>query len=326
MELAMKRILPASLTVALLLACSLSAAVAKDKVSVKLSYIVDHPAIEAAKEGIISALKKGGFVGSENMSLEVQSAQGNMSTQVQINQKFAGDRPDLIIAISTPSAQTAMAATRDIPIVFAAVTDPLSAGLVDSYQAPGRNLTGSSDMTPIDKHLALITRIVPSAKRIGVIYNSGEANSVAQVAVVKAEAAKKGLTVVEATASQSSVVLDAARSLVGKVDAIYVPTDSTVVSAIEAVVKIGSEARMPVFAADTSSVERGAIAALGFNYFDVGAAAGEYAVDILKGANPAKLSVRFIDKLELYVNPNSAAAMGVSLPQDLLAEAKKIVN
>lgn len=294
--------------------------------NVKLSYIVDHPAIDAAREGMIAALAEGGFEEGKTMSLEVQSAQGAMPTQVQINEKFVGDAPDIILAISTPSAQTAMAATKDIPIVFAAVTDPLAAGLVDSYKAPGRNLTGSSDMTPIDKHMALIQQIVPGAKTIGVIFNGGEANSVAQVEAVKVEAAKAGLAVVEATAVQSSAVIDAARSLVGKVDAIYVPTDSTVVSAIEAVVRVGQDADLPVIAADTSSVERGAVAALGFNYFDIGHAAGEDAVAILKGADPATIPVAFIDKLDLYVNPGSAAKMGVTLPDDLLANVAKVVE
>lgn len=302
-----------------------TAAIAQDT-SVKLSYIVDHPAIDATRDGVIAALKEGGFEDGKTMALEVQSAQGAMTTQVQINEKFVGEAPDLIVAISTPSAQTAMAATKDIPIVFAAVTDPLSAGLVDSFEAPGRNLTGSSDMTPIDKHLALILKILPEAKKIGVIYNGGEANSVAQVEVVKAEADKLGLEIIEATAIQSSAVIDAARSLVGKADAIYVPTDSTVVSAIEAVIKVGQEADLPVIAADTSSVERGAIAALGFNYFDIGHAAGEHAVAILNGTDPATLPVLFIDKLELFVNPASAEKMGVTLPNDLLTTAAKVVE
>jgi len=322
----MKRTLLSGLTLAALLAFGAAAVEAQENVSVKLSYIVDHPAIEAAKDGIVAELEKAGYVTGGTMALEVQSAQGNMTTQAQINTKFVGDQPDLIIAISTPSAQTAMAATSDIPIVFAAVTDPLEAGLVDSYEQPGRNLTGSSDKTPIDRHLELIRRIVPGAARVGVVYNGGEANSVAQVSVVKAEAEAAGLQIVEATATQSSAVLDAARSLVGKVDAIYVPTDSTVVSAIEAVVRVGTEAGIPVIAADTASVERGAIAALGFDYFDIGAAAGEHAVAILKGADPATLPVRFVDKLELYLNPKSASEMGVELSQDLIAEAAKIVE
>lgn len=299
---------------------------AQDPVSVKLSYIVDHPAIDATREGIVDALEAAGFEAGTTMDLEVQSAQGAMPTQVQINQKFVGDGPDLIIAISTPSAQTAMSATSDIPVVFAAVTDPLSAGLVDAYDTPGRNLTGSSDMTPIDQHMTLIKRIVPGVETIGVIYNGGEANSVAQVEVVKTEAETAGLSVEEATATQSSAVLDAARSLVGKVDAIYIPTDSTVVSAIEAVVRVGQEADLPVIAADTGSVERGAIAALGFDYHDIGTAAGELAVQILNGADPATLPVAFVDRLELYVNPASAREMGVTLPEDMLSEAAVVVE
>lgn len=315
-----------TLTAAALAASLVGHAALADQISVKLSYIVDHPAIDDTRDGIVAALAEGGFVVGETMDLEEQSAQGAMTTQVQINEKFVGENPDMIVAISTPSAQTAMAVTDDIPIIFAAVTDPLSAGLVDSYEAPGRNLTGSSDLTPIDKHLELITRIVPGAQRIGVIYNGGEANSVKQVDLVKKEAAEAGFEIIEATAIQSGAVLDAARSLVGKADVIYVPTDSTVVSAIEAVVKVGQDADLPVIAADTSSVERGAIAALGFNYFDIGFAAGEHAVAVLNGTEPGTLPVRFIDKLDLFVNPASAAEMGVTLPDDLLDEATRVVD
>ncbi len=299
---------------------------AKKKVSVDLSYIVEHPAIEATKKGILATLAEAGYVAGETMDLEVQCAQSSMPTQVQINRKFVGENPDLIVAISTPSAQTALAATNKIPIVFAAVTDPLAAGLVNSLEIPGRNLTGSSDKTPIDKHLDLIRSIVPNAHRIGIIYNAGEANSVAQVDIIEKLAAQNGLKVVAATASQTGAVLDAARSLVGRVDAIYVPTDSTVVSAIESVVRVGDEAYIPVIAADTASVERGAIAALGFDYYDIGVAAGQSAVAILKGTKPGDLPVRFVDKLQLYVNKKSAMKMGVTLPESLISQATKVIE
>lgn len=295
-------------------------------VSVALSYIVDHPAIEATKDGILAVLAEQGFTQGDTMALEVQSAQGNMSTQVQIAQKFAGDTPDLILAISTPSAQASMAAAPDIPVVFAAVTDPLKSGLVASYDRPGGLLSGSSDLTPIDKHVALIQELVPGVERIGVVYNAGEANSVAQIEVLRAEVAAAGLTLVEATAAQSAQVLDAARSLVGRADAIYVPTDSTVVSAIEAVVRVGRDADVPVIAGDTDSVARGAVAALGFDYTDIGRAAGEIAARVLKGESPADIPVAFVDTLELHVNPASADRMGLTLPDALIARASVVVD
>lgn len=307
------------------LAALTTAASAQD-VNVKLSYIVDHPAIDATREGIIATLSDGGFAEGAGMRLEVQSAQGSMPTQVQINEKFVGDGADLIIAISTPSAQTAMAATRDIPIVFAAVTDPLAANLVDTVERPGRNATGSSDMSPIDRHIGLMERLIEPLKTIGVIYNAGEANSVAQVDALKAAAAASGFDVAEATAAQSGGVLDAARSLVGRADVIYVPTDSTAVSGIEAIVRVGRDADLPVVAADTASVERGAAAALGLDYFEIGRAAGELAVAILNGADPAALPVRFADKLELHVNPASAQAMGLTLPDDVISEATRVIE
>lgn len=307
-------------------AMTAGAAASQPNVSVALSYIVDHPAIEATKNGILEVLAEHGFKDGDTMTLEVQSAQGNMSTQVQIAQKFAGDAPDLIVAISTPSAQASKSAAPDIPIVFAAVTDPLKSGLVASYERPGGLLSGSSDLTPIDKHVALIQELAPNTRRIGVIYNAGEANSVAQVEVLRAEVEAAGLSLVEATAAQSAQVLDAARSLVGRTDAIYVPTDSTVVSAIEAVVRVGQDGDLPVIAGDTDSVARGAVAALGFDYRDIGRAAGEIAARVLKGESPAEIPVAFVDTLELHVNPASARKMGLTLPDALVERASVVVD
>jgi putative tryptophan/tyrosine transport system substrate-binding protein len=171
----------------------------------------------------------------------------------------------VIVAISTPSAQAVAAATTDIPLVFSAVTDPLAAGLVTSIEAPGGNVTGVSDMAPIADHLALIQEVTPNVKTLGVLYNPGEANSVSSLAAVQDEASALGITVIEGPATKSADVQAAARSLIGKVDAIYVPTDNTIVSALESAVGVANEAQIPLYAADTDSVARGALAAVGFN-------------------------------------------------------------
>ena len=160
----------------------------------------------------------------------------------------------MIVPISTPSAQTVVAATKDIPVVFTAVTDPVAAKLVASLEKPGGNVTGMSDLSPIGKHLDLVKEIMPAARTLGVIYNPGEANSIVLVELLRKEAPARGLAVKEAAAPKSSDVLSAAQSLVGAVDAIYVPTDNTVVTALEAIVRVGTENRLPVFAGDTDSV------------------------------------------------------------------------
>ncbi|HEY8369799.1 MAG TPA: ABC transporter substrate-binding protein [Thermodesulfobacteriota bacterium] len=294
--------------------------------SVAVTAIVDHPALNAVRDGVRDELKARGFEEGRNLRFEYESAQGNTGTAAQIARKFVGDRPDVIVPISTPSAQAVAAATKDIPIVFSAVTDPVAAKLVTSLERPGGNVTGVSDLSPIRKHLELVARVVPTAKRLGVVFNPGETNAVVLVELVRKHAPEFGMTVVEASAPRSSDVLAAARSLVGKVDAIYVPTDNTVVSAVEAVVKVGIDSKIPVFAGDTDTVKRGAIAAVGFNYYDVGRQTGQLVLRILEGAKPGDLPVQGVEITELHVNPEAAKRMGVTLPQAVLSEAKVVVQ
>jgi putative ABC transport system substrate-binding protein len=289
---------------------------------VAITQIVEHPALDACRKGVEEELKAQGI----EVTWSYESAQGNPGTAAQIARKFVGDAPDAIVAISTPSAQAVVAATKDIPVIFTAVTDPVGAKLIENTDKPGGNVTGMTDLSPIPQHLALIGRITPNAKKIGVIYNPGEANSVTLVNLVKQHAPANQLTIVEAAAPRSNDVLAAARSLVGKVDAIYVPTDNTVVSALEGVIKTGIENKIPVYAGDTDSVPRGAIAALGFNYYDVGRQTGAIVARVLKGEKPGDIAVQGVEKTELAVNPKSAEAMGVTIPAEVIAEAKTVVK
>ncbi|MEN2978638.1 ABC transporter substrate-binding protein [Tistrella bauzanensis] len=300
--------------------------VAAETKSVAITQIVEHPALDATRQGVQDALKAAGWEVGKNLEWDYQNAQGNVATAGQIARKFVGDGPDAIVAIATPSAQAVAAATRDIPLVFSAVTDPVGAKLISNMEKPGGNVTGVSDLSPMGKHLELITRITPNAKRLGVIYNPGEANAVALVDLIEKTAGDYGMTVSKAAATKSSDVLTAARSLVGKVDVIYVPTDNTVVSAIESVVKVGQDADIPVYAGDTNSVGRGAIAAVGFNYYDVGYQTGEMVARILGGANPGDIPASTVEKLELYLNPGSAKEMGVTIPEAVIADAKEVVK
>jgi putative ABC transport system substrate-binding protein len=293
---------------------------------VAITQIVEHPALDAVREGVKDVLTEAGYVEDKGLKWSYESAQGNAATAAQIAKKFVGDEPDVIVAIATPSAQTMVSTTRSIPIVFSAVTDPVGAKLVLDASHPGGNVTGVTDMTPIAAHMALIKRVVPTATRLGVIANPGESNSVTLVALIEAEAPKLGMSVVNAAATKSGDVLAAARSLVGKVDVIYVPTDNTVISAFEAVVKVGNEASIPVLAGDTDSVKRGAVAAAGFNYYDVGRQTGNMVVSILQGTNPGDMAVEGVAKTELYVNLKAAKAQGVTLSDDLIGEAKDVIR
>jgi putative ABC transport system substrate-binding protein len=318
------RTLACSVVATLLIAAASGPAVAQQ--SVAMTAIVEHPALDAVRDGIKKGLADLGYAEGTDVVFSYETAQGNAATAAQIARQFIGEAPDVIVAISTPSAQAAAAATTEIPIVFSAVTDPLAAGLVASIEAPGGNITGVSDMAPIGDHIALIQEITPDVKRLGVLYNPGEANSVSSLAAVKEEAGAAGIEVVEGPATKSAEVQAAARSLVGKVDAIYVPTDNTIVSALESAVGVADEAKLPLYAADTDSVARGALAAVGFNYFDVGVQTAALVDQVLKGTDPGSIAVVFASGTDLQVNKATADLIGVTLPQAVLDRAAKVVE
>jgi putative ABC transport system substrate-binding protein len=261
----------------------------------------------------------------------VHNAQANTAVTGQIAQQIAGERPDLVLAIATPSAQACAQVTKKsphlakTPLLFSAVTDPKGSGLVDDLDNPGKNITGTSDLTPIDKHMQLIQTIHPDMQTLGLIYNSGEANSKTLARMVREECDKLGIKVQEATAARSSEVYQAIKSLVGRSDAVYVPTDNTIVSAFESVAKVCTENNLPLYAADVDSVPRGAIAALGFDYYEHGRQTGQMAVQILKhGKDPADMPVQMQEDLKLHLNLKAAREIGVDIPQKLIDSAAKI--
>jgi putative ABC transport system substrate-binding protein len=319
-----KRTLRTLVGASLLAAASLVQA--QDAKTVAITQIVEHPALDAVYQGIKDQLAEQGYKEGENLTVLHESAQGNAAIASQIARKFVGENPDVIVAIATPSAQTVAAATKNIPVVFSAVTDPVGAKLVRSLEAPGGNITGVSDMLPIEKHIDLLQRVMPEAKRIGTVYNPGEANAVSLVNLLDERLAARGLTLVKAAATKTSEVLGAARSLVGDVDAIYLTTDNTVISAAEAVISVGERAKIPVFAADTATVERGAVAALGFNYYEHGRQTGQMVYRILQGAGTADMPVETMDTLDLFVNPDAAERMGITLSDDLIRDAKEVIR
>ncbi|MCD9121371.1 ABC transporter substrate-binding protein [Cupriavidus sp. UGS-1] len=294
--------------------------------TVKVLSIVDHPALDAIRDGVRAELKTAGYDADKNLKWEYQSAQGNTGTAAQIARKFVGDQPNAIVAIATPAAQAVVASTKTVPVVYSGVTDPVAAQLVKGWQASGTNVTGVSDKLPLDKQVALIKRVVPKAKTVGMVYNPGEANSVVVVKELKTLLAKEGLTLKEAAAPRTVDIGPAAKSLVGKVDVIYTNTDNNVVSAYEALVKVANESKVPLVAADTDSVKRGAIAALGINYGDLGVQTGKIVVRILKGEKPGAIPSETSDKLELFVNTTAAEKQGVTLSQDLIKEAKQVIK
>ncbi len=295
-------------------------------VTVAVTAIVEHPALDAVRDGVKEALAEAGYKDGENLKFLYESAQGNPGTAAQIARQFVGEEPSVIVPISTPSAQAVVSATRDIPVVFTAVSDPVGAQLVKDVAKPGRNVTGLSDMSPVAEHIRLIKEISPNAKSIGFLYNTAETNSVSILAALKEEATKNDMTVVESVATKSAEVQGAARGLVGRADVFYIPTDNTIVSAFEAAVGVAEEAKVPLYAADTGSVDRGAVAALGFNYFDVGKQTGEIVARILKGEAPGDIPVTVAAGTDLVINKGAATRMGVTLPEAIVSRATRTVE
>lgn len=292
-------------------------------IKIGITQIISHPALDSAKEGFIAALKDNGYEEGNNVVYEIQNAEGSQDTALQIANKFVSSGVDMILAIATPSAQAVQTATEgtSIPVLFTAVTDPVTAGLVDTLEAPGGHITGTTDMNPIREQLELIPSLT-DGKRVGIIYNSGESNSQVQVDLAKKEAQSLGLSIIERAITNTSEVKQAAESLVGKVEAIYVPTDNTVVSALQSVLAVAEANHIPVVAGEGESVKEGALVTYGIDYYRLGYQTGEMAVRILKGEQePKTMPVESQKDLKLYVNVTAAQRAGIELPKEWIERA-----
>lgn len=291
--------------------------------TISISQIVEHPSLDAMRKGFMDRLKESGI----NAVYNVHIAQGNQATNIQIANQIRGENADLILSITTPSSQVLAQKIKKTPILFTGVTDPVSAGLVKSLMHPGANVTGMTDLSPVKRQVALIKEFMPEIKRLGTIYNAGEANSVVLTSLLKQICKENGVKVEEATIANSSGVYQAAKSLVGKCDAIYIPLDNTVVSGLEALIKICRRNKLPVFSADTDSVERGTVAALAIDYYRMGLQTADMAARILLGEkNPGDMPVESLQNLQLYVNADAAKKMGVSIPAAVRERADKVIE
>ncbi|RZI51695.1 ABC transporter substrate-binding protein [Aeribacillus pallidus] len=294
----------------------------KETFKIGITQFVAHPSLDEALKGFQQAIKDKGL----NVDYDIQNAQGDQSNTQTIANNFVGDNVDLIFANATPSALAAANATKDIPIVFTSVTDPVGAGLVKEMENPGGNVTGTTDTHPdaIPKTVKFIDQYL-DGKRIGMIYNSGEQNSVAQIDLVKKATEGTDLKIVEASVSTSAEVKQAAESLVGKVDCFYIITDNTVVSALDSVISVANENDIPLFVGELDSVKKGGFAAYGFEYYDIGYEAGEMAAKILtEGKKPSELPVQYPQNLKLLINKKAATEMNVKILDEWSKEAEFI--
>lgn len=284
---------------------------------VGISQFVEHPALDSAREGFIEGLSESGFVVGENLELFHENAQADFSTTQTIAQKFKGQNLDLVLAIATPNAQSAAGVLEKTPLVITAVTDPVEAGLVEDLVNKSKAITGTTDMNPVEGQLLLIKEFIPDVKKIGILYNSGEINSVVQVRIAKEVASKHGLEIIESTATNTSEVSLATSALVNKVDAIYLPTDNTVASAVPSIIKVAIENNVPVFASEKGQVENGSIATRGIDYFTLGKETGFIAARVLNGEDPVNIPIVGSQNLQLIVNKKAVEDFNLEIPESL---------
>lgn len=287
-------------------------------VSIGIIQYMEHVALDAAREGFIAALKDNGYVEGENLSIDYQNAQGDQSNLSTISDRFVSNKVDLVLAIATPAAQSIAGKTTEIPILATAVTDYEAAKLVDSNEAPGGNVTGTTDMNPIKEQIELLVKLVPDVKTIGLLYTSSEDNSIVQANIAKEVIESLGLSHVEVTVTNSNDVQQATQSIVEQCDAIYIPTDNTFASAMPVVHGVTAESKTPVICGESGMVNNGGLATLGINYYDLGYQTGLMAVKVLKGeAEPATMPIESANKFDFAINGTVAEEIGIEIPDDL---------
>ena len=283
-----------------------------DEYKIGILQLTQHPALDKANEGFIAALDDAGI----SYSVDQQNASGDQPTCQTIAEKLVNDGNDLIYAIATPAAQAVAGMTKDIPVVISAVTDPAESGLVADNAAPGGNVTGASDLTPVADQISLLKQLIPDAKTVGVLYCSAESNSAIQAQMAKEACEANGLEAVDFTVSSTNEIQTVVESMVGKVDAIYAPTDNTIANGMATVAMIANDNGLPVICGESGMVESGGLATYGIDYYQLGYMAGEMAVDILvNGTNPGDIPVGYLsaDKCEFAVNEETAAKLGIDV-------------
>ncbi len=293
----------------------------KETFKVGLVQLVEHTSLDQIRESIIKQLEDDGYVDGKNIEIDYQNAQNEQSNLKTICQGFVADKVDVIVAITTPAAQVAMGETSDIPIIFSAVTDPVAAGIVEDMEKPGGNITGTSDAVKVDQIMDLASEITPGYKTVGALYNSSETNSVATVKQLKAYAEKKGLKVIESAITNSNEIQTAAQSLAKKCDIVFSPTDNTVASSIATANDVFIKNKIPFYVAADSMVKDGALATSGVDYEYLGQETAKMVVEVFNGADIATMPVETMDKTSVFINSETAKAMGLDIPESVTKKA-----
>ena len=286
----------------------------KDVFRIGISQFITHQSLDATREGFVDELAKQGYIEGENIEIDLQNAQGEQRNLKTISQQLA-ESSDVVLAIATPSAQSLANTTQTTPVIFSAVTDPVSAKLVESREHPGGNVTGTSDQSSdaISTQINLIKKVLPKAKTIGILYTQSEPNSVVQKDEAKRLLEEKGFTVVEKTILDSNNVKAAAESLMAEVDMVFVPTDNIISSTMETVKQVSIKHKVPVFGGSTEMIAVGGLYNYGTNYEELGRQTARMLIRVLKGEKPENIAVELPEKLELHTNKEIADALGIDI-------------
>ena len=296
------------------------------KKRVGIIQLIQHDALDQANKGFIDGLAEKGYKDGENIEIEQQNASGKQDTAQQIAGQFVSAKKDLIFAIATPTAQACYNATKDIPIVFSAVTNPVNDGLAKDWKSSDCNTTGTSDMANIDEQLALLKEVLPNAKTLGVVYTTSETNSVNQVNELELLAAKYNLKIKKIGVANINEINQVLSNAMGDIDVLYAPTDNNVAASYELVAQIALKANKPVIGAEPAVVEKGGLLSKGIDYYELGKMAGYKAAEILDGKNPQDIEIETMKELAITVNTDVAKKLGITIPQNILDSAKKVTG
>ena len=298
----------------------------KEMYTIGINQLVQHDALDASREGFIEGLKEKGFEEGKNLKVDYQNAQGDIAIAKTISDQFVTSKVDMIFAIATSSLQASYNATKDIPIVFTAVTDPIGAGVAESWESSGTNVTGTSDMVSMEKQLSLLTTLVPDIKTLGVIYNSSEANSLAQVQELKKEAEKNAIDIKEISVTTVNEINQNLNAAIGSIDALYAPTDNTVASAYDLVGNICVNKNIPILCGEEAGVSKGGLCSIGIDYFKLGKEAGYKAAEILNGTKPSDIEISTLSDMSITINTDVAEKLNITIPEDIDTKANKVTG
>ena len=285
---------------------------------------MEHGALDAAYEGFIVGLAEKGYIEGENIKIDLKNAHGDLTTAQTIANQYVSDDVDMMFAIATQAVQSAYNATKDIPILMTAVTDPVEAGVVKDWNQSGTNVTGTSDLTPVAKQMELITELVPEAKTVGVIYTTSEVNSEVQVKMAEEAASNLGLQVIRVGVTTVNDIPQAVASVIDKVDAMYAPTDNLIASSMPVLWNACLDKKVPIVAGVDTMVIDGGIATEGIDYYQLGYETGLMAAEVLEGKDPSTMPINTLQNTTLIVNQKNAEAIGLSIPDSILKGAEII--